>query len=212
MGNAKEEKKILTDYEAEKLISKYIPISKNQLVQDYEEIKIKVPLVMKIISPQALHKTDIGGVKIVKIQRNVGTDFDDLIAIAKKKKLKLDGIMVQKYYEGEQLIIGIKKDPVFGHVLLFGMGGIFTEVLEDTAIRKCPISKHDVNEMIEELKASKIFHGFRGRNLHIGKLKQALIRVSQIPKKYKNLLELDINPFILNEKEGVVVDARIVFE
>jgi len=204
-------KKVFTSYQAEKFLEKFVPVSENQIVKNIEQITIKPPLVLKIISPDALHKTDIGGVKIVKSNSDLEKSFSELISLSKGKNLKLEGIMVQKFYEGEQLIIGIKKDPTFNHVILFGLGGIFTEVLEDTSIRKCPISTNDAIEMIEELRASKIFHGFRGKKLNVQALVQILVNMSQIPKKFSNIEELDINPLILNEKEGIVVDARIVF-
>jgi len=205
-------KEVYTGYKAEKFLEKFVPVSNNQIVKKFDEISIKPPLVLKIISPDALHKTDIGGVKIVKSNSDLENSFSELITLSKGKNLKLDGILVQKFYDGEQLIIGIKKDPTFNHVILFGLGGIFTEVLEDTSIRKCPISTIDAKEMIEELRASKIFHGFRGKNLNVNALIDILVKVSQIPKKFSNIQELDINPLILNEKEGIVVDARIVFE
>lgn len=205
-------KGVLTDYEAEKFLAKYIKVSKNQLVQRPEEIKIKTPLALKIISKDALHKSDIGGVKIVKSQEEVEPAFSELLKIAKRKKLKLDGIMAQKFEKGTQLIIGIKKDPVFDHAILFGLGGIFTEVLKDTAVRKCPISKIDAEEMLSELKAAKIFEEFRGKKLNTRQLINDLIKISEIPKKHKNLRELDINPYMLDEKKGVAVDARAVFE
>jgi len=207
----KQKKEVYTGYKAEKLIGKFVPVSKSQLVYQIDQIKIKPPLVLKIISPDALHKSDIGGVRIIKRQDEIEPNFKDLLSIAKRRRIKLDGIMVQQFIEGEQLIIGIKKDPVFGHVILFGLGGIFTEILEDTSIRKCPINKYDAREMMDELKASKIFHGFRGRKLNVTLLRRTLIKVSEIPLKYKKIEELDINPFILNEKTGKVVDARIVF-
>jgi succinyl-CoA synthetase beta subunit len=202
---------ILNDYKAEKFLSKHIPVAKSQLVKRGEEIRLKTPLVLKIISDQALHKTDIGGVKIVKSEMELTDSFNSLLSIAKRRRLKLDGVLVQEFHSGEQLIIGIKKDPVFGHVILFGLGGIFTEVLEDTSIRKCPISKFDALEMINELKAAKIFHGFRGKKLNLEILVKTLVAVSKLPEKHKKIKELDINPFMLNDKKGVVVDARIVF-
>jgi succinyl-CoA synthetase beta subunit len=205
-------KKVLSGFQAEKFLSKYLPVSIAQLVSSLKEIKIKVPLVLKIISKDALHKSDIGGVKIIKSQSEIKTAFNELMQIVKKRRINLEGIMVQKFAEGERLIIGIKKDPVFNHVILFGLGGIFTEVLDDTSIRKCPISIKDANEMISELKASKIFSGFRGKTLALPVLKKALVSVSKIPEKHKDLSELDINPFMLNERAGTVVDARIVFE
>ena len=120
--------------------------------------------------------------------------------------------MVQKLYPGTELIIGINKDPVFGHAILFGLGGIFTEVLEDISIRKCPITLQDSQEMISELKASKIFKDFRGKKLNIPLLKRTLVKVSKIPLKHKNIQELDINPFVLSEKSGVAIDVRIIFD
>lgn len=208
----KKKQVIYTDYEAEKFLSKYVQIAENQLVKSVDEIKIKAPLVLKIISPQALHKTEIGGVKIVHSQEDIERAFQELLTIAKRKRLKLDGIMVQKFIEGTQLIIGIKKDPVFGHIILFGVGGIFTELFEDITIRKCPIDKNDAQEMIDELRARKLFYGFRGKKLNRELLKKTLIKISEIPKKNKTISELDINPYILTEKQGLVVDARIVFE
>ena len=208
----KKKQVIYTDYEAEKFLSKYIETAENQLVKKVEDIRIKTPLVLKIISPQALHKSDIGGVKIVRKQEDVEEAFHELLTIVKKRRIKLDGILAQKYIEGTKLIIGIKKDEVFGHIILFGLGGILTALFEDTSIRKCPIDKNDAQEMIDELSAKKLFYGFRGKKLTRELLKKTLVKISEIPGKNKKILEMDINPFILTEKRGVVVDARIVFE
>lgn len=205
-------KEVFNGYQAEQFLKKFISISKSQLVKAHTEIKIKPPLVLKIISDQALHKTEIGGVKIIKTKQEIMPAFNELITKARKHKLDLKGILVQEFIEGEQLIIGINRDPVFGHIILFGLGGIFTEVLEDTSIRKCPITENDAQEMIDELKARKIFYGFRGKKLNLPALKKTLVQISKVPTKYKTLKEMDINPYILNEKTGVPVDARISFE
>jgi len=204
-------KRVCTSFEAEKFLKKYIPVSENQLVRKYEQITLNPPLVLKIISPQALHKTEVNGIKIVKEHENIKKTFDSLVKNSIEKKIKLEGIMVQKYYEGEQFLIGIKKDPVFGHVIVLGFGGVYTELFNDISIRKCPIKEHDAEEMMSELKSKKIFEGFRGKTLNTKELKKILVKVSQIPKKKKNILELDINPLILNSKEAIVVDARIIF-
>ena len=205
-------KEVFTEYEAEKLLKKYLPVAKNQLVKNLKDIKNKVPLVLKIISKQALHKSDINGVRIIKSKNDLEKNFNDLILISKRKKLKLDGILVQEFIEGHQLIIGIKKDPVFGHILLFGLGGIYTEILKDISIRTCPINENDAESMINDLKSKEILYGFRGKKSNVKLLKKILIRTSKIPLKYKKILELDINPLIINEKEAKVADARIVFE
>ncbi len=203
---------VYTDFEAEKFLSNYISVSPNQLVNSIEQIKIKPPLALKIISKQALHKTEIGGVKIVNHHSTLEPAFDQLLEIAKKHKIKLDGIMAQKFQKGEQLIVGIKKDPVFGHMILFGIGGIFTELLKDTATRKCPITTIDAKEMIDELRASQLFYGFRGEKLNTKKLIDTLVKISHLPIKHKKIEELDINPLILNAKDAIAVDARIVWE
>lgn len=204
---------IYNEYKAEKFLKKYLPVSKNQLVQNIDQIKFrKFPLYIKIISDQALHKSDIKGVRLVRDKEDLEKNFKELLQISKKRKLKLDGILVQEPTDGEFVIIGIKKDPVFGHVILFGLGGIFTEVLKDISIRKCPITKFDAEQMINELRAKDIFNGARHRKLNVDLLKRVLIKTSHIPLKHKKIKELDINPFVLNEKTGKVVDARIVFE
>jgi hypothetical protein len=94
-------------------------------------------------------------------------------------------------------------------VILFGLGGIFTEILDDVSIRKCPITLEEASDMIKELRSKKLFEGFRGINLNVDILKKDLASVSKIPQKNKDILELDINPYILNSKEGKAVDIRI---
>lgn len=205
-------KKIYTEYKAEELLKKYVPIAKNQLVNDIKQIKLKkYPLVLKIISQQALHKTDIGGVIVVNSKDELEKKFNKLIQISKKNKIKLEGILVQEFIDGYQLIVGIKKDPVFNHVILLGAGGIYTEILKDISIRACPITVEDANSMIEDLKTKDILYGARGEKANISKLKRVLVNISKLPSKYKNIEELDINPLIVNKNTVLVVDARIIF-
>ncbi len=202
---------VYNEYKADKFLSAFAPVAKSQLVKSREEIKISFPLFLKIVSNDALHKTDIDGVQLVQNKEALKEKFDYLLSIVKRKKIKLDGILAQEKIEGQQLIIGIKKDPVFNHVLLLGLGGVFAEIYNDISIRKCPINKDDAQEMIDELKARKIFYGFRGKKLNLEHLKKIMIKISEIPSKYKKIQELDINPFILNEKEGKIADSRIIF-
>ena len=203
---------ILLANQAQKYIGKIVSTPESQIIKRFQEIKIKAPLVLKIISPQVIHKTEIGGVRIARHSSEIESAFNDLTAIAKKNKLKIDGILAQEFVEGQQLIIGLKKDQVFGRVIAFGLGGIFTELLEDVSIRKCPITQADAQDMIDELRASKLFKGFRNIKLNTQLLKDTLVAVSKIPQKHKEIKELDINPFILNAKEGKAVDVRIVLE
>ena len=205
-------REVLNAYESQKFINKSLSVPQSQLVRKSSEISIKAPLVLKIVSEQAIHKTEIGGVKIIMHQSELSPGFDELIEIAKKNKIKTDGILVQEFLDGQQLIMGLKKDETFGHVIVFGVGGVFTELFKDVSIRKCPITKEDAQSMIDGLKSKELFQGFRNIKLNTEILKENLITLSHLPQKHKNIKELDINPYILNSRDGKAVDVRIVLE
>ena len=203
--------RVYNEFKAEKFLSRFIPVVKSQLIKDFKDLKLKPPIVLKIISDDALHKTEFKGVKIVKSQSEVEPVFKELVRTANRRRLKLEGILAQKYLEGEELIIGVKKDSVFNYVLMFGLGGVYAEALKDISIRKCPINFRDAQEMIDDLKAKNVIYGARGKKFNINVLKHIMVKVSKIPLKNKSIIELDINPFILNESTGFVADARIIF-
>lgn len=210
--------KILTEHAAEQLLSKSLPVAKSMLAKKEEDAakfakKIKYPVVLKIISPQALHKTEVSGVRIVKNEAELKQEFNSLLSLAKKRKLRLEGVLVQEFIKGRELIIGIKKDATFGHIILFGIGGIFVEVLNDVSFRVCPITANDAGQMIDELKAKALLFGIRKQKpVNLKLLKEILVKVSKLPEKYPKITELDINPFIINDKTGKVADARVFFE
>ena len=195
--------------EAEDFLSKQgFPIIESKIFSDDKEAyvyarKLGFPVVLKITGK--LHKSDLHGVKINVHEEDFFSDFFYLKKLTKK-------VMVQKHIEGKQIILGIKKDPTFGHVIIFGLGGIFVETLKDLSFRVYPLEKNDVEEMIKEIKGYEILLGTRGEKpVDISKIKLLLLKLSKLTKKYKNLEELDINPLIVNEREAKVVDARIVF-
>ncbi|MBM3232318.1 acetyl-CoA synthetase [Candidatus Pacearchaeota archaeon] len=203
---------VLDAQKSQDIISKYVSVPETQVISSLKDLKIKAPLVMKILSPDVIHKTELGGVSIVHRHEEIESAFNELISKAKNHKLKLKGILVQEFVGGQQLIIGLKKDPTFNHVILFGLGGIFTELLQDVSIRKCPITKEETQSMLDELKSKKLFEGFRNIRLNTDKLKEDLVAISKIPQKNKEIEELDINPYILNNKTGTAVDVRIVLD
>lgn len=207
-------KKVLAEYEAEEFLRRFIPTERGRLVKKSELLKEKelkdYPYVVKLISEGALHKTDVNGVRIAKNFEELKRNFFDLVKTARKKKLALEGILIQKFIVGREIIIGIKKDETFGHVIMAGLGGVFVELLNDVSFRICPITEKDADEMINELKGKSILFGFRGKPVNLKLLKNILVKVSRIPLKHKNIIELDINPFIINEKIGKAVDARMV--
>jgi succinyl-CoA synthetase beta subunit len=210
-------KGVYTEFETEKLLSKYVKVAKRVMVKTWFECekasrKVRFPLVLKIISKDALHKSDIGGVVIVKNKLELEDSFNSLIKIVKKKKMKLEGVMVQEFVDGNFVLIGLKKDAVFGHAVALGAGGIYTEYLKDVTFRVCPITLKDATEMVNDLKLKDLLLGARGKSGNVEALKKALVAVSKLPLKYPNIKELDINPFVLGPKSGKVVDARMVLE
>ena len=210
--------KVLNAAESENFLKEYLPVARSSLVGDFDEAlrfvsKNNYPVVLKLISEKIIHKTDYKAVAIVKNEEEMGREFDRLLEFARKKRLKIDGIMVQEFFNGKEVIIGLKKDDSFEHVIMFGIGGIYAELLRDVSFRVCPITSDDADEMLSELKLKKLLEGVRGEaRVNLKLLKNILVRVSKIPEKNKNIKEMDINPFIINANEGKLVDARIVLE
>ncbi|MBI2547321.1 MAG: acetate--CoA ligase family protein [Candidatus Aenigmarchaeota archaeon] len=204
--------KVLLGKDAEKFL-KGLQLAKSFLVKDIKELlKIKkYPAVMKLVSPQAIHKTEIGGVKVVNNLHEAQESLNGFMKTVKSKKMKLTGIIVQEYVKGREFIIGIKKDPTFGHVIMFGAGGILVEAMKDVTFRVCPIDENDAEGMLSDLKNQWLVTGTRGQKpINVKLLKQILIKISRLPQKYRNMEELDINPLISSEKEAKIVDVRCV--
>lgn len=174
--------------------------------------KIGYPVVMKLISPQASHKTDVGGVRL-NIRNHVGVKlvFKEFRDIARTKRLTLKGVLVQKMArKGVELIVGGKWDNQFGPMIVLGLGGIYVEIFRDISARLCPVTRKDVEEMVSELKSHPLLLGARGKkgiNIHV--LEDVVMKVCRLMKK-ERLKELDLNPVIFDEKGGDLVDVRLV--
>jgi acyl-CoA synthetase (NDP forming) len=213
--------KRITEFEAKKILARHgIPVTREFLAKNPREAKkfaerIGYPVALKIQSPDILHKTDAGGV-ILNLSNgdDVAKGFGKIIGNAKKYKrdAKILGVLVQEMVaEGHQCIIGSKKDPQFGPVIMFGLGGIFVEVLKDVSFRIIPINRKDAKEMISEIKGYVILKGARGQKpVNFAALENALLRVSGMVWKDKKLEELDINPLFVGPKGVKAADARII--
>jgi acyl-CoA synthetase (NDP forming) len=205
--------KVLGEIEAENFLEKEgFPVTKRSLVENEKELikvldRIKFPVTMKVSSKKILHKTDVGGVEInIKNKVDAFETYKRLYKISKK-------VLIEEFIEGHKVIVGLKKDPVFDHVLVFGLGGIFVEVIKDISFRICPVTVNDCDKMIKEIKGYRLLQGLRGKpSINFKRLINVLLLTSRLSQKYKNIKELDINPLIVNEKEAIIVDARIVFE
>ena len=178
--------------------------------------KIGYPVALKLVSKDVIHKTDVGGIKLdVKSDEELLSSFEQILLDVKKKNKKatIEGILVQKMIpKGQELIIGGKHDQQFGKVIVFGLGGVFTEVFDDVSMRVTPISERDAMEMIEEIKGYKILSGYRGNKCDIKSLTDILLKTSKLLSDNKSIKELDMNPVIASSKGAIAVDARIIVE
>jgi acyl-CoA synthetase (NDP forming) len=174
--------------------------------------KLGFPVVMKISSPDIIHKTDSGGVILdIGSKEEAERAYEKLMAKARKKKAKVEGVLIQEQVKGREVVIGSKFDVQFGPVIMVGLGGIFVEVLKDVSFRLIPIDRGDAREMIEELKSYPILKGVRGeKGVNLRLLEDFLLKVSSMVEKNPSIKELDINPLIINNKSGKAADARVL--
>lgn len=170
--------------------------------------KIGYPVVLKIVSSKITHKTDIGGVIVgIKTKERVVSAYKELIDNA--KGLPVDGVLVQKKARpGIELIIGSKKDPQFGHMIVLGLGGVYVEIFRDITARICPINVEDIKEMVLELKAHPILLGIRGKKaIHMKSLETLLLGISKFVMK-EDIAEMDLNPVVFDENGCDIIDVR----
>lgn len=177
--------------------------------------KIGFPIVMKVVSPQILHKTDVGGVKVgINSVGEVKKAFHDMYGrLSKKKGVEVKGILLEKMVpKGVELIVGIQNDPQFGPVIMVGLGGIMTEVMKDVAFRMLPITTSDAKSMLNELRGSQLLKGFRGSEpVDIGMVASMLVRIGKLGIENADYINsIDFNPVVVYPKSHYVVDAKII--
>lgn len=177
---------------------------------------IGYPVVMKMTSKTTSHKTDVGGVRVnIQSEEQLRDEYKDLIAKLTEKGLidGLEGVIIQEMVKGNrEMVCGIATDPQYGPMMMFGLGGVFIEVLKDVTFRIAPLTDVDADEMIKSVKSYKLLEGARGtKPAQMEQIKETLLRLSQLVSDYKFIDELDINPLLISEKtgEGIAVDGRI---
>jgi acyl-CoA synthetase (NDP forming) len=214
---------VLTEVESKQLVaSAGIPVVETKLAKTKAEaIEISksmgFPVVLKIVSPDIIHKSDIGGVKLnLTNATQVGKAYTEIMAAAKKanKKADIHGVSVQKMAKpGVEVIMGMSKDAQFGPVLMFGLGGVFVEVLKDVAFRIVPLTRRDASQMIREIKGYPILEGYRGQEpANVTALEDLLLKLSEFVDKTPQIKELDLNPIFAYKDRAVAVDARVILE
>ncbi len=179
--------------------------------------KVGFPVVLKIVSEDVLHKTDSGGVRLgLESDIEVSNGYDDIMKNVKKNcpGASIDGVLVQKmYHMGREVLIGMKRDPVFGPLIAFGLGGIYVEVLKDVSFRVAPVSLKDAYEMIDEIKTVQLLKGVRGEAASdIDVLAKTIVQVSHIAQDIPEIHEIDLNPLMVFEKGAVALDGRMICE
>ncbi len=218
-----EKRSVLTEIEAKQILQEAgIECTNTKLAANKDEAvllseKIGYPVVLKISSVDITHKSDAGGVKInLKNKEAVESAFDEIMNACTSQfpEADIEGISVQGMAEpGTEVIIGMTNDPSFGPVLMFGLGGVFVEVLKDVSFRIVPIERVDASEMISEIKGRKLLEGYRGHDpADIPFLEDMLLKLSNFVDNTPGIQEIDMNPVFAYKSGAMVVDARIILE
>jgi len=179
--------------------------------------EIGFPVVLKIASPDISHKSDAGGVKVgLKDEQGVSRAYQEIMTSVKQKfpKAVIEGVSVQNMARpGVEVIIGMTKDAQFGPVLMFGLGGIWVEVLKDVSFRIVPLTRYDAGSMINEIKGNALLNGYRGSEpASITILEDMLLKISEFIESKPEIKEMDLNPVFAYKDGAVAVDARIIIE
>ena len=221
-ATAKNEERALLEFEAKALLRAHgVNVAPEVLVHDTEELGEVAhrfgdqALVMKVVSEDILHKSDAGGVKLnLRGEAALREAYDQIMTSCRafRPSANIRGVLVTPMAKkGTEVIIGVSRDPIFGPVMMFGLGGIFVEILEDVAFRAIPLSRHDARSMVEQIKARKILEGARGEPaVDKEALVDLLLKVSSMVTAYPALAELDLNPILAYDDGYAVVDARVI--
>jgi acyl-CoA synthetase (NDP forming) len=219
----KEGRSILTEFESKRILKQAgISVVETRLAKTQKEAvslsqKMGFPVVLKIASPEVTHKSDSGGVKLsLNNAAEVKKAYDEILKKVKKQypRAAVYGVSVQKMARpGTEVIIGTSKDPQFGPVIMFGLGGIFVEILKDVSFRVIPVEARDAQEMIQEIKGYPLLKGYRGKEAaSITALVEIILKISKFIEQNSQVKELELNPIFAYRDKAVAVDARIILE
>jgi acyl-CoA synthetase (NDP forming) len=219
----KQGRRVLLEHEAKHVLSAWgIPVARSELARDASEAvriarELRYPVVMKIASFDIVHKSEAGGVKVgLSSELEVRQAFDEILTNARvyKPNANIAGVTMQEYLPpGKEVIIGAMQDPSFGATVMFGLGGIWVEVLKDVSFRLAPLSLEDAKEMIQEIKGYPVLAGLRGEpQVDVDAIADMLRKVGDLVYEFPEIAELDLNPvFAFDRGKGAIaVDARMI--
>lgn len=212
---------LLNEVESKQILQEAgIPATRARLATSREEAiaaarDVGFPVVLKILSPDVAHKSDVGGVRLnLANDQAVAEAYEGILAAVRNAapEARLQGVSVQPMArQGTEVIVGLTHDPQFGPVLMFGLGGIFVEVLKDVAFRIVPLTPRDARQMIRDIKGFPVLEGFRGQEpADLEALEKILLGVSQFAEAHPEVRELDLNPVFAYSDGAVAVDARVI--
>jgi len=212
---------VLTEIEAKGLLKQAgIDVVETRLATSKEEAQaiskeLGFPVALKIASPDVVHKSDAGGVKLgLDTEEQAGQAYDEIMAAIRQQypDATIQGVSVQKMARpGVEVIIGMSKDAQFGPVIMFGLGGILVEILKDVSFRIVPLEKRDAREMIREIKGYPVLEGYRGQEpVDVANLEELILKVSDFIEQHPDVEELDLNPVFAYSDGAVAVDARVI--
>jgi len=208
----------MTQNKAIQLLKQYkIPFAKYAVCKTKKELmksanKLGYPLVMKVISPDVIHKTESGGVVVgINDEAELVQTYSLMLGKMKMLKARVRGVMLQEVMQGREVIVGMKRDVQFGPVILFGLGGIYVEVLNDVALRIAPVGVDEAKKMMSETKGYNLLKGVRGeKKANLDLLADMISKFSAMVMKMDTALEIDLNPVMVNETSAKVVDVRVL--
>jgi len=212
----------LVSREAIRIIESYgISSAKSVLARNEDEAvrlaeEIGCPVVMKIVSPDIMHKTDAGGVRVgLRNEADIRRGYREICenALKFRPQAEIIGVEIQRLASGRECILGVNRDQQLGHLIMFGMGGIYTEVMKDVSFRLAPVSIQDAESMVREIKGFPVLAGTRNEKpSDIRAIEECLLRLSQLVTDFPDILEIDINPLMVGEvgDGGVAVDCRMI--
>ncbi len=217
----KDGRTVLTEIESKQVLAAAgIPVAESVLAETAEEAgkaakKLGFPVVIKIVSPDITHKSDVGGVRLgLESKKEVHAAFEEMMDAVREAqpKARIEGVAVQHMApKGAEVIIGMSKDPQFGPVLMFGLGGVLVEVLKDVAFRIVPLELRDARQMVREIKGYPVLEGTRGQDAaDVGALESLILKLSEFAEANPQIEEIDLNPVFAYKDGAIAVDARIV--
>jgi acyl-CoA synthetase (NDP forming) len=219
----KEGRSILTEFESKRILKQAgISVVETKLAKTQKEAvslsqKIGFPVVLKIASPDVIHKSDSGGVKLsLNNVTEVKKAYEEILKKVRKHypAAVIHGVSVQKMVRpGTEVVIGTSRDPQFGPVIMFGLGGIFVELIKDVSFRVIPVERKDAQQMIEEIKGYPLLQGYRGKEpASLSALIEIILKISKLIEENPQVKELELNPLFAYRDKAVAVDARIILE